>query len=467
MASGCNRTFHLYSALRTMSFRFVPVQMQEVLLLLLVLVTLNSNNNNKPMIGYTSAFTTNTNTYANARRIFQRRQHQHSLLNDTARDAGVATVVSSNSTIKTSGADIPSTLLTMPLSEPEDDAWITNLDYTSIDKEVVALGQKSSRSNGTGQNNNNNNRDSQQVQQKQQQLRLLEPEDAWIANFDYTAFGKEVAALGKELRSNISDKDVKHLYKLVQWRDVAAIVGLTTLWMTPNPITIVALSIWTYASWSMIAHHTCHGGYNRVDAGRYKSRGFALGLRNRIIDWLDWMQPEAWNVEHNRLHHYSLNERKDPDLVQRNLGDLRDSELPLAAKYMKVLFILPIWKWFYYAPNTYKELRINEILNNKDIEDKQQQQHQLPKDFDREEAVTVASLFQPSKTALRQVVNPKIFFFQVLGPMFMVRYVAIPSIIGLIGGGPTLATHALVNLLAAELLTNVHAFVTIVTNHGK
>ena len=76
----------------------------------------------------------------------------------------------------------------------------------------------------------------------------------------------------------------------------------------------------------MIAHHTCHGGYNRVDAGRYHSRGFALGLLNRCVDWLDWMMPEAWNIEHNRLHHYRLNELKDPDLVQRNLDFLRGKE---------------------------------------------------------------------------------------------------------------------------------------------
>jgi hypothetical protein len=25
-----------------------------------------------------------------------------------------------------------------------------------------------------------------------------------------------------------------------------------------------ALSTWTYASWTMIAHHTCHGRYNRI-----------------------------------------------------------------------------------------------------------------------------------------------------------------------------------------------------------
>jgi fatty acid desaturase len=183
-----------------------------------------------------------------------------------------------------------------------------------------------------------------------------------------------------------------------------------------------------------------------------------LGLANRIVDWLDWMQPEAWNVEHNRLHHYRLNEAKDPDLVQRNLQFLRDSPLPLPLKYATVSFFLPIWKWFYYAPNTYKELQINEMIK---------EGKKLPDGFAAEEAATVVSLFDPTRVGLREVVKPHKFFLQVLGPMFFARYAAIPALLLLVpGAGPTLAAHAFVNLLLAELLTNVHAFVTIVTNHA-
>lgn len=174
---------------------------------------------------------------------------------------------------------------------------------------------------------------------------LLAHEDQWIANLDYDAFAKDVSSLGKELLKETGVDDVQHLKKIVSWRNFAAILGLATVWMPLNLVTVAALSTWTYASWTMIAHHTCHGGYNRVDAGRFNSRGFGLGLVNRVIDWLDWMQPEAWNIEHNRLHHYRLNEGKDPDLVQRNLDFLRDSSRPLALKYLTVAMFLPIWKW--------------------------------------------------------------------------------------------------------------------------
>lgn len=286
----------------------------------------------------------------------------------------------------------------------------------------------------------------------------LASEDLWVQNLDYEAFGKEVSDLGTWLRKETGDADVEHLNKIVAWRNIAAVVGVATIWMNPNPLTIAALSTWTYASWTMIAHHTCHGGYNRVNAGRFNSRGFALGLVNRVVDWLDWMQPEAWNVEHNRLHHYRLNEGSDPDLVQRNLDFLRDAPVPMALKYATVAAFLPVWKWFYYAPNTYKELKINEIVKGG---------KELPKDLDPQATATVVSLFDPASKALRQVVKPHEFFLHVLGPMFFVRFLAIPLVLlGIPGVGPTIALHAVINLALAELLTNAHAFITIVTNHA-
>lgn len=166
--------------------------------------------------------------------------------------------------------------------------------------------------------------------------------ESWVENLDYEGFGKEVSALGKELLKETGEEDVAHLEKMVNWRNAAATIGIATLWMNPNPITILALSTWTYASWTMIAHHTCHGGYNRVDAGKFNSRGFALGdLKRRVSDWLDWMKPEAWNVEHNRLHHYRLNELHDPDLVQRNLDFIRDSNMPMPLRYATVFSFMP------------------------------------------------------------------------------------------------------------------------------
>ena len=170
------------------------------------------------------------------------------------------------------------------------------------------------------------------------------------------------------------------------------------------------------------------------------------------------MQPEAWNIEHNRLHHYRLNESKDPDLVQQNLDWLRDMEIPLALKYATVALFMPVWKWYYYAPNTYKELKLNEWIRSG---------NELPKGVDPTEAVTVVSFFDPKNAQLLEIVKAKEFFTGVLGPMLLGRYVVIPALLCAIPGvGPVLAAHAVVNLLLAELLTNAHSFLVVVTNHA-
>jgi hypothetical protein len=67
---------------------------------------------------------------------------------------------------------------------------------------------------------------------------------------------------------------------------------------------------------------------------------------------------EAWNVEHNNRHHYKLSEVRSADLVEANLTSLRDMPVPVFFKYAAVLFFIATWKWFYYAPNTYKELKL-------------------------------------------------------------------------------------------------------------
>jgi hypothetical protein len=293
----------------------------------------------------------------------------------------------------------------------------------------------------------------------------ISPSEQWVVDLDYESFGQEVTSLGKEIQLLGGVDDVLHIQKIVLWRNICAVVGLVSVWMTPNPVTVLALSTWTYASWAMIAHHTCHGGYNRhSDANGknlYNSRGFALGsIMQRCRDWLDWMVPEAWNIEHNRLHHYRLNEESDPDFVQRNFDSIRQSSTPMIQKYATIAILFPIWKWFYYAPNTFKELQINKW---------KQEGKELPPNFVPTDSITVLHLLSMDKkyNALRKVVKPKEFFTQVLGPFFFTRFVLIPMPFLFIPGiGPTLCMNALWNVFLAELVTNIHAYVTIVTNHA-
>jgi hypothetical protein len=90
------------------------------------------------------------------------------------------------------------------------------------------------------------------------------------------------------------------------------------------------------------AHHTCHGGYDKVGSfesvGSLESLSLWCGLTvaaHAGLVGLDWMVPEAWNVEHNNRHYYHyLSELTDPDLVEANLSQLqlRDMPIPLLLK---------------------------------------------------------------------------------------------------------------------------------------
>jgi Fatty acid desaturase len=171
--------------------------------------------------------------------------------------------------------------------------------------------------------------------------------------------------------------------------------------------------------------------------------------------------PEAWNLEHNRLHHYRLNEVADPDLVQNNAQWVRDMEIPTIIKQVVIVPAIAVtWKFVYYAPNTYKELKTREwIASGKALP-----QHYIP-----ENAIGLIPLIAPgddSERAMREVVNPVDFFLRVMAPFFLTRFVLLPApLLAIPDIGPALFGHAIVNLILAEALTNVHAFCTVVTNH--
>ena len=76
------------------------------------------------------------------------------------------------------------------------------------------------------------------------------------------------------------------------------------------------------------------------------------------------MSPEAWNFEHNNLHNYYLNQKKDPDFVQNNFYLLRNLNIPNLFKKIVIVFLMFTWKWFYYAPNTYKFYKIQQLNIN-------------------------------------------------------------------------------------------------------
>jgi len=278
----------------------------------------------------------------------------------------------------------------------------------------------------------------------------LHPKDQWIASLNLEEFGREVQELGRQLEAEQGEADIQHLHKIVMWSDACAVIGLGTMWLAPNPLSIIALSLWTFSRWTMIGHHSCHGGYNRTDkTGRYSSRGFAVGsLWQRITDWFDWMLPEAWGVEHNQLHHFRLGEVEDPDLMERNV-EIWEA----GSRYPLTFLSMAIWKWAYYAPNTYKELKLAKM---------RQEGRPLPDGFDPQAGLTLGDILEQERkgTALFSVTE---FLTNVIGPYLLLHFFVLPLPLALLSPGFYL--NAVANLFLAELLTNIHAFAVIATNH--
>ena len=119
--------------------------------------------------------------------------------------------------------------------------------------------------------------------------------EEWIETFDLDAFTTDIHALGKKLESEQGEDDVRHLNKIIGWSNLCAAIGFMTMGHSVNLIAIVALSTWTFSRWTIIAHHTCHGGFQNCHPNlkRWSRFKFALGsLWRRMCDWFDWMMPE-------------------------------------------------------------------------------------------------------------------------------------------------------------------------------
>jgi len=288
---------------------------------------------------------------------------------------------------------------------------------------------------------------------------VLKPEDQWLENFNLEAFTADIKQLGETLEKNQGPEDVKHLNKMVNWSNICGISGILTMGFGVNLFSIIALSTFTLTRWTMIAHHTCHGGYDKCHPNkeRWHRFKFAIGsLWRRACDWFDWMLPEAWNVEHNNRHHYNLSEIEDPDLVENNLVDLRESDSSMLVKYLIVVINALTWKWSYYPPNTYKELKLAKL---------RREGKPVPVEVNPSDAVTVRCLLgegTPFYSGLE-------FFNIVVGPYLLAHFVLLPLPLLFLGqyfGIDNMFGSAVKNLLYAELLTNVHAFVVVVTNHA-
>lgn len=260
-----------------------------------------------------------------------------------------------------------------------------------------------------------------------------------VKNEDIDDFFKELATIERQAKIRVDYQDVRHLLKLERWCNWLYIIGLGTSWIFPNPISIFCLSQAKFSRWTCMAHHVLHGAYDRIEGvpKRFKSNTFAKGMR-RFSDWFDWILPSDWVYEHNVQHHYHLGETSDPDLVEENLNWLRNKKYPNVVKWVIVFVLACTWKFIYYNSNTILENYKKKTGNNSPM-------------------FNLGYAWNPKYPPGRRLILLSIL------PYICFNFILLPSLFLFIS--ETAAIFVLINLVLAEILTNLHSFVMIVTNH--
>jgi fatty acid desaturase len=265
---------------------------------------------------------------------------------------------------------------------------------------------------------------------------------------DLDGFERELRALRAEAVANLGPEDLAHLKKLERWGLACTVAGYATAWF-PNPLSMALLSLGSTSRWTIVAHHVLHKGLDRVEGApaRLTSKGFAKGWR-RLLDWPEWMEPEAWCHEHNVLHHAYTNEVADPDLVEHNLEALRTSALPKVVKWALLGVSAATWKLTYYAPNTLQVLQRRRRRTSGDGTTQ------------RDDARGPESMLEAFD--LRTADGREVW--RALLPYALARFVVVPA--AFLPLGPLAAASVALNSLGAEVLSNLHCFVIIVPNHA-
>ena len=135
---------------------------------------------------------------------------------------------------------------------------------------------------------------------------------------------------------------------------------------------------------------------------------------------------------------------------------LRTGKLPMLARYGQVVGLALIWKWFYYAPNTMKELygrREREAKKNGEAFENPFQTGELPSTV----ATVAAGAFKGKFGALVETIK-------CFAPYATFQFAVLPAL-GYAVGGASMAGAVLATSILADVMTNVHSFIIIATNH--
>ena len=245
-------------------------------------------------------------------------------------------------------------------------------------------------------------------------------------------FAEEIKSIGKQASDSVSRKDYWHMRIIELSGRLCFLLSLVlcTYGFLFIPVILIAYSL--MVRW-LLMHHIGHGGYNKIAniPKQYHSKRYAIGWR-RYIDWFDWIKADAWNYEHNYLHHYFTGEQKDPDLVEENLQWLANMSQPRVVKIGILLFFAVTWKFTYYSAQT---LSVGKNSNK----------------------ITFSNFFDVRHSA------QKTMWLELFIPYLLVHFVLMSLVLEFISPGAGLAYLTI--RLFAEGLHNFHTFFIIVPNH--
>lgn len=258
------------------------------------------------------------------------------------------------------------------------------------------------------------------------------------------ALCRELLDLRREIRGERSDAEFAHLRKLERWGRWCTAAGYATGWVAPNLVSAGLIGLGKSTRWAIVNHPISHGGYDGVPGipERYTRKRFAKGWR-RLIDWFDWITPEAWHQEHDIMHHFSLGETGDPDVVERNFDWLRDNKLPLGARYLLASAMAATWKFSYYAPTTLMELQIARARAAGEPEPPH--------------SILVEDLWDPRSARGREL------WTSCFLPYAGVHFLFVPA--AFLPLGPWAVFSTWCNAILGEIVANVHGYVVIAPNH--
>jgi hypothetical protein len=124
-----------------------------------------------------------------------------------------------------------------------------------------------------------------------------------------------------------------------------------------------------------------------------------------------------------------------------------------------VAFLAAMWKWYYYAPNTYKQLKIAQM--RKDGITVSEEDAHAP--------YTLPVALLDTKEGAKYKTGPIDFLRRCMGPYLLIRFFLLPAplllIKALLGTSLPLYATAVANLALADAVSNIHSFIIIATNH--